>query len=1214
MFLLGLFAILGPAAATAQSTDGTGLVIYSVAGAGGLTGAGYRQDTIILFNPTQQTISCSACAIQYHSATLTTTTWTVYKLPQFTIPAGGYYMIAGSDEGLSSKGDVAPIPYDYELDTLEGKVTSSLNIMSSVAAAVALTSSQTALTNKNKAVPCTDGSSTVIDEVGYGNNVSYTTSTTSPTAAGCYAGSGPAFYDGNPTYGFQMGAVRSNRCVTTSDNANDFVEEPIGQATSGPTQYYFNSASTPTVCPTGTQLSAVVAATPSNAPVGGAITFTAQITPASSPASNTSSVLLRFDSPYFNNGAITGPTLQMYDDGTNGDATAGDGIYTLATTIPADTVASYTYPTNVTVVDANGDTFTGSTLISPSVPPPSVALSIYEVAGGGGNDGSLYSQDTIVLFNPSQSTVTCAACAIQIPTGSGSSFVWNVYKLPALNIPAGGYYMIAASAVSSNASATTPASYDYTLGTIEGSTIGDLLSASNGVVALTSNATVLTASTSAQCGSGLQLVDMVGYGSSSVTDPNTTATPATCYQGKGGAYYDGSVTYGYKMGITRKNACINTGDNSSDWANTPIAYLNSASTATVCPAGTQLSAAVAATPSTPSAGGQITVTAAVTPATNPDSSAIQVALDFNTPYYGGQTLAMYDDGTHGDATAGDGIYTLTTTLPASVSIGYSYPLNVTVTDANGDAYTGSTSITIPATAGNNSIRIIAFYGAGNLSKSMYGRDTVILFNPSQQPITMNNWSLQTGGTTGSFTTVYKLPVATIPAGGYYAITGSGVDYISSSGCTSSICNTNYAYDYELKTLEGTQTDTDNILSSTNTTALLASTQTALGTCPLTSPNLVDLIGVAASDGSTTVSCFAGSGSASYTPTTLDGQPTNVNGVIYAYATVRKNKCGNTFDNAHDYMLGYIDFANSQTAPTVCPMGTQISVNSATMTPSSVGLLDPVLLTASVTPGATSSGVSVTADLSNIGLSATTQLYDDGTHGDVTAGDGVYSLATAAQAGNVGPILGLIVSATDTQGDVAQNVAPFTVQAGTFTMTAQTTSATVAAGGVATFPITIAGFHGYTGVLNITCTGVPNPNSLGIPTNTSCVSTPSEVSLQPDGTAQLSVAIAMGLTTTPSVKRSGTVHSAGAMGWPMSVLAVLSIVPLAVVLRRRKRLLGMLMIAVSAILALGVSACGHVGPGLGGLQAQPGTYTYTVTATDSAISTVTQSVTFTVTVQ
>ncbi len=39
MFLLGLFAILGPAAATAQSTDGTGLVIYSVAGAGGLTGA-----------------------------------------------------------------------------------------------------------------------------------------------------------------------------------------------------------------------------------------------------------------------------------------------------------------------------------------------------------------------------------------------------------------------------------------------------------------------------------------------------------------------------------------------------------------------------------------------------------------------------------------------------------------------------------------------------------------------------------------------------------------------------------------------------------------------------------------------------------------------------------------------------------------------------------------------------------------------------------------------------------------------------------------------------------------------------------------------------------------------------------------------------------------------------------------------------------------------
>ncbi len=360
--------------------------------------------------------------------------------------------------------------------------------------------------------------------------------------------------------------------------------------------------------------------------------------------------------------------------------------------------------------------------------------------------------------------------------------------------------------------------------------------------------------------------------------------------------------------------------------------------------------------------------------------------------------------------------------------------------------------------------------------------------------------------------------------------------------------------------------------------------------------------MAASDGSTTVSCFAGSGSASYTPTTLDGQPTNVNGVIYAYATVRKNKCGNTFDNAHDYMLGYIDFANSQTAPTVCPMGTQISVNSATMMPSSVGLLDPVLLTASVTPGATSSGVSVTADLSNIGLSATTQLYDDGTHGDVTAGDGVYSLATAAQAGQRWTDTGAHrVRYRHAGGCGAECGSVY--RAGRHLHDDRADHERDRGRGRRG---NLPDHHRWLSRLHWRAEPLParvyQTRIRWASQRTRAVSPrPPRFPLQPDGTAQLSVAIAMGLTTTPSVKRSGTVHSAGAMGWPMSVLAVLSIVPLAVVLRRRKRLLGMLMIAVSAILALGVSACGHVGPGLGGLQAQPGTYTYTVTATDSAIS-------------
>ena len=67
----------------------------------------------------------------------------------------------------------------------------------------------------------------------------------------------------------------------------------------------------------------------------------------------------------------------------------------------------------------------------------------------------------------------------------------------------------------------------------------------------------------------------------------------------------------------------------------------------------------------------------------------------------------------------------------------------------------------------------------------------------------------------------------------------------------------------------------------------------------------------------------------------------------------------------------------------------------------------------------SGSLTVTADLSNLGLSATTPLYDDGTHGDTVAGDHTYSLATAATGGNVGVVPGLIVTAIDPQQNTAQ---------------------------------------------------------------------------------------------------------------------------------------------------------------------------------------------------
>lgn len=523
--------------------------------------------------------------------------------------------------------------------------------------------------------------------------------------------------------------------------------------------------------------------------------------------------------------------------------------------------------------------------------------------------------------------------------------------------------------------------------------------------------------------------------------------------------------------------------------------------------------------------------------------------------------------------------------------------------------------TAKASAGNNNIKIVAWYGAGNLAGSEYARDTVILFNPTAAAITMTNWSLQTGGSTGSFTTVYKLPTITIPAGGFYALAGSGVGYISNPGCTSSHCNLNYAYDYQLKTIEETAPgatntlNTDNDLSSTAVTVALVNNQTALGSCNKTSANLVDLLGIGAVDGTSPVTCYAGSGYTFYVPNKVNGANTSIHGLVYPYGVVRNNICSDTFDNFVDFSLGEIDFKNSTSAPHICPTGNQLTVN-ATATPNNPGITEGALFTAAVTPATSpnSTGLFVTADLSNLGLSATQQFYDDGTHGDVKAGDGIYSYSAStitSSASGIGAVPGLIVTVTDAQGEVAHDDVQVSIAAGTIGLTTTaSTAVTVNAGDVATFPMTLTAKHGYSGTLNITCTGSPNTNSLGVPVSTQCVSTPNEVTVSTNGTATFSLAIATGTTFSAGVAPGTS---------PLLLISLGTLTLLSVAIWRRKYLPVASLAVLVSLLTLGSTGCGK-NAGIGNTSAVAGTYTYTLTATDANISTITNSITFTVTVK
>src|SRR5262245_3898593 len=105
----------------------------------------------------------------------------------------------------------------------------------------------------------------------------------------------------------------------------------------------------------------------------------------------------------------------------------------------------------------------------------------------------------------------------------------------------------------------------------------------------------------------------------------------------------------------------------------------------------------------------------------------------------------------------------------------------------------------------------------------------------------------------------------------------------------------------------------------------------------------------------------------------------------------------------------------------------ISILSATGStgPSGVGAASPntvapggsTLLTVVTTPGTnpTSSGITVTGDLTAIGGSAAQAFFDDGSHGDVTPNDGIFSLQASVGSGVTPGAKSLPFTVSDAQG-------------------------------------------------------------------------------------------------------------------------------------------------------------------------------------------------------
>jgi len=489
--------------------------------------------------------------------------------------------------------------------------------------------------------------------------------------------------------------------------------------------------------------SAVVAVNPAVVTIGVPTLLTAVVTPGTPPSSSGITVTV-------NLAAIGGSAVaQLLDDGTNGDVTAGDGIYSLSYTLPVAT-AFGVYPLTFTTSDspARSTTALASLEVRAAVnaetePNDSKALATPAAGSGAG----MASGDTI--------TGTTTGTSTTVP-GPASA---DTFRIKTIARPL-GIYRHRLSLLNSNSG---------NVATIRGLSQSSSPTGTTGVINTTSDVAAQAASTNFPAAVGMLTSQWYGFGrqeeiyyrvtGSSLTPSAYIATldtrpvtptvvagafaagPITIDRGPLNTadtdfwVYDANFNPIPGFGIDDPNTLIRTlnpGTYFVAWStfnlandqpcppeetsrtgtvmDFPNSVLNSSTlsqnnldlritavntSATVNLSRSQFevrwvrftvealptapSAVVAVNPSVVVAGSPALLTANVTPGTLPTSSGITVTVDL-AAVGGSAAAALFDDGTNGDVTAGDGIYSLSYTLPAATT-GSVYPLTFTTSDA-----------------------------------------------------------------------------------------------------------------------------------------------------------------------------------------------------------------------------------------------------------------------------------------------------------------------------------------------------------------------------------------------------------------------------------------------------------------------------------------------------------------------------------------------------
>jgi predicted extracellular nuclease len=269
----------------------------------------------------------------------------------------------------------------------------------------------------------------------------------------------------------------------------------------------------------------------------------------------------------------------------------------------------------------------------------STTVVISQIYTAGGNSGATYNADYVELFNLSSTTQSLSGFALQYASAAGTT--GTVIALPAgISLAPGQHYLIQGTA-GANGTAL-PVTADTTLS-------GLAMGASAGKIYLTNNQIPL-----ANVCTDPSIVDFVGYG-----------TTASCFEGTKYAPVPSAT-----LADIRTNPCVDTNDNNADFTTGAPAPHNAASAATPCSTGTSSGISITGTanPTSVYQGSSTLLAVAVTPGTGPASTGIAVTANL-TAFGGSSTQPLYDDGTHGDATANDGTYSYSLSVSTSAPLG-----------------------------------------------------------------------------------------------------------------------------------------------------------------------------------------------------------------------------------------------------------------------------------------------------------------------------------------------------------------------------------------------------------------------------------------------------------------------------------------------------------------------------------------------------------------